>query len=107
MSSFMMYVAVIGAVFPTWANAASGLKTDATTRTFTIVFFIAFLPDVLFIVSALTDILYRGIERLLHRRRPIQRRRSRSRHSRWQAGKCRVNCFATCRRVTTLGDRFA
>src|SRR6266404_3677830 len=58
----MMYVAVVGAVFPAWANAASGLKTDATTRFLTTVFFIAFLPDVLLIVSALTDIHQRNGE---------------------------------------------
>jgi hypothetical protein len=45
MSSFMMYVAVVGA-FPAWANTASGLRTDATTRTFNPVFFIASLPDI-------------------------------------------------------------
>jgi len=54
----MMYVAVVGAVFPAWANAASGLKTDATTRFLTTVVFIAFLPDLLLIVSALTDTLH-------------------------------------------------
>jgi hypothetical protein len=42
-----MYVAVVGAVFPAWPNAATGPKTDAITRAFTTVFFIAFLPYVL------------------------------------------------------------
>jgi hypothetical protein len=41
-----MYVAVVGADFPAWANAATGLRTDAITRTFITVFFITFLPDV-------------------------------------------------------------
>jgi hypothetical protein len=50
MSSFMMYVAVVGAVFPAWANAATGLRTDAITRTCTTVFFIAFLPNVLLLL---------------------------------------------------------
>src|SRR5579864_4943109 len=47
MSSFMMYVAVVGGVLPACANAAAGVRTDAITRTFTTVFFIASLPDVL------------------------------------------------------------
>src|SRR6516162_3596836 len=82
MSSFMMYVAVVGAVFPAWANAGTGLTTDTITRTFTTVFFIASLPEVLLLLRRCWPASHRHCpdgysvpdrERLLQRRRLIQR----------------------------------